>query len=104
MTRTSAETTAGYDPRTGAFHVQHDWDADDSLTELVVCSVAAVAGLEPMEVDPLSTRIDTDALEAMFDVDGQATGESAVTFRLNDCRITVYDDGEVVIRPPDRFY
>jgi hypothetical protein len=104
MTQPSAETTAGYDPRTGAFHVHHDWSGGESLTELVVCSVAAVAGLEPMDVDPISTRVDTDALESLFAVDDAPAGESAVTFRLNDCRVTVYGDGEVTIRPSDRFW
>lgn len=101
MTHTSAETTAGYNPRTGAFHVEHDWNGNESLTELVVCSVAAVAGIEPMEVDPLSARVDTDALESLFDVGAAPSNGCALTFELNDCRVTVYGDGEVTIRPSD---
>lgn len=104
MTHTSAGTAAGYNPRTGAFHVQHDWKDSRSLTEVVVCSVAAVAGVEPMEVEPLSARVDTDALESLFDVDEQASNDGSLAFRLNDCRVTVYADGEVTVHPPEHVF
>lgn len=104
MTRTTAEPVAGYNPSTGAFHVHHDWDGNGSLTELIVCSVAAVAGIEPIDVDRVASRVDTDALESLFAVRQPETDGSALTFRLNDCRVTVYADGEVTIRPPDSFW
>lgn len=104
MTHPSAESVVGYDPRTGAFHVHHDWNGNSSLTELIVCSVAAVAGVEPIDIDPVSARVDTDALESLFDVDDAARADGALTFRLNDCRVTVYGDGEITIRPPDHHW
>lgn len=102
MAHTSSEPATGFDPRTGAYHVRHDWEGDSSLTELVVCSVAAVTGVEPTAVDALSTRLDTDALEALFAGSNPSEG-GALTFHLNDCRVTVYSNGEVVIRPPDGY-
>lgn len=104
MSRTSAESDTGYDPRTGAYRVRHDWHGDSSLTELVVCSVAAVVGLDPVDVDPLTERVDTDALESLFAVRGGEDVEGSLVFRLNDCRVAVFSDGEVLIRPPGEFW
>lgn len=104
MAHTSSEPVAGFNARTGAYHVRHDWDDDSSLTELVVCSVAAVVGIEPMDVDPLSTRVDTDALESLFAVSSSYEADGSLTFHLNDCRVTVYSDGEVVICPPGELW
>lgn len=103
MAHTSSEPATGFDPRTGAYHVRHDWEGDASLTELVVCSVAAVAGVEPTAVDSIADRLDTDALESLFAGSRPRDGTGSLAFSLNDCRITVYSDGEVVIRPPDGY-
>lgn len=101
MTSQRAEGRAGYNARTGAYHVRHDWGGEESLAELVVFTVAAIVGVEPEHVAPLSSCVDTDSLESLFSLEGDPTGGGHLSFRLNDCTVTVYNDGDVLIRPPE---
>lgn len=92
----------GYNPRTGAYHLYHDWDDDSTLVETVLHSVAAITNLDPTDLDSPNDSIDTDALESLFRplCNGQARESGYVSFPLNDCAVVVHADGEVEVHPP----
>ena len=81
---------------------RHDWERDDSLSATVVTAVAAVRNLEPRAVDALNETVDPDALNAIFadSYGGNSREGAALSFRLNDCDVTIHGDGRVVVRPP----
>ena len=92
----------GYDPLTGAYHCQHDWDAPGRLSQTVSEMVLALAGLEPTAGQPLSDAVDPDALDRLFGTpEGTDSDRDHLTFTHQGCRVTVYRDGHVVAYPPD---
>lgn len=79
-------------------------DPDEPPSRSVIRAVAAVNGTDPVQMRPLYDAIDPDALDRMFD---EAPGrphplpDGAVSFRFNDCDVTVYGDGRTVVSPVD---
>ena len=103
MTRKLHASKRGqHTPRDGAHHTDFDW-ATDSLSAVVVTAVAAVTGERNDRMPPLNDAIDPDALDALFEP--RYTGESrhggVISFRYNDCHVTAYGDGELVVRADD---
>lgn len=92
----------GYNPRTGAYHLYHDWDAESTIVETVLCSVAAITNLDPIDLDSPNETLDTDALEALFRPldNGRGRESGYVSFPLNECAVVVHADGEVEVHPP----
>ena len=73
-----------------------------AVSETVVSSVADVLGKDEMAVQPLNDVIDPDALDALFDVrlNGERRASTGrVQFLLDGCEVTVFGDGQVVVRP-----
>ena len=62
----------------------------------VVRAVAESINVDPLELPPLYEVIDPDALDALVDPVGGRLGFT-VTFEYAGCKITITDDGEVVI-------
>lgn len=92
----------GYDPTTGTYHVQHDWDGDSPLWYTVLLAVSALSGAEPHAVGPLTDAVDPDALDQLFV--GRQQGNQptdGVRFTLERCDVVVRRDGHVVVHPPD---
>lgn len=89
-----------FDPRTGAFHAQHEWDRGEPLDMTVVTVVSAVTGTAANEMDPLFDAVDPDALNEIFAPIGgrkvRAEG-GCVAFTLEGCDVSVYWDGEIVV-------
>lgn len=92
----------GYNPRTGAYHLYHDWSDESPIIETVLRSVAAITNLDPTDLESPNQTVDTDALNALFRpiADGQARESGYVSFPLNDCDVIVHADGEVEVHPP----
>ena len=64
---------------------------DELLSTAVVRSVSAVEGREPLDLPPLATVLDTDALDVLFATDG--TGEPRSGGRLS----FIYSESHVII-------
>ena len=99
--RTTWEPADGleYHPESDTYRTRHDWGDSESICYTIVNAVASLRGVDPLEVEPLGTRLDTDALENLF---GRRTTLSGhVSFRLDECRVTVHADGKIVIRVLD---
>ena len=92
----------GYDPTSGTYHVQHDWDGRSSLTYTILSTVAAVTGDEPQELEPLSEIVDPDALERVFEP-GRVRGgakDGCLMIRFNRCLVKLFADGHLEVDPP----
>lgn len=74
----------------------HDGGSDASIAASLVCSVAAVAGVEPTTLPPLQETLDTDALESIL---GSARG-ATISFTYAGYRVTADSDGSVRIGEP----
>ncbi|HKJ58960.1 MAG TPA: HalOD1 output domain-containing protein [Halobacteriales archaeon] len=75
---------------------------ETDVTNAVVASVAAVAGVEPMALPPLQRSLDTDALAAIVGSDRDRDAGVTVRFTYAGYHVTVEGDGSVGIREPTR--
>lgn len=88
----------------------YEVSADESLSHGVVAAVSEAAGVEAVplggpgtgvELEPLYSVVDPDALDAVFaGTDG--TGDAPrgeVTFTYNGCEVTVQSEGRIVVTP-----
>lgn len=78
-------------------NVCHSGDISDT----VVTAVATATGTDPLELDPLYTVVDPDALDGMFQPSiGAPPTDLEVRFSMAGCQVTVHADGEVAVTPP----
>jgi hypothetical protein len=101
MTATDPTETAAAGPGAtdGVSRISQDGAAP--VSEVVVSEVADALGKDEMRVEPLNDVVDPDALDALFDVrmNGERRDDGGrVQFRLDGCDVTVYGDGQVVVR------
>ena len=77
------------------------FSADEDVICAVVEAVAAVKGIDPLELTPLYEAVDPDALESfrarMDGADRSTAG--GVVFEWNDCLVEVPFSGDVRARP-----
>lgn len=72
---------------------------NESPSDTILRKVAAVKETEPTELDsPLYDVIDPDALNTLFAGRNGSSGDGRVSFRYNDCEVSVESDGEVLVR------
>lgn len=73
----------------------------DHVTEAVVDAVAEAKGVDPLELEPLYTVVDPDALNNMFrPAVGSASSALELSFSMEGCEVVVRGDGEVAVTPP----
>ena len=84
--RSSAEVEHGYPIREG-----------DLASEVVYTAIAGLTGRSPMELAPLASVIDPDALDAIV-ASGTPAGSFHVSFEYSGHWVTVTTD-EVVLEP-----
>ena len=79
---------------------EYEWSEVDSVGTLVVETVAEFADEDPMELEALYSRVDTDALDALFRpvVEGPTRTGGEVVIPFDDYLVTVHADGRVVVR------
>lgn len=97
-------STVEFDSKTETYRLAHDWRDDRSLTSTVIDAVSAVTNTPSTEIDPLYESVNPDALNAVYEPThaGELRREGGcISFRVDDCDVTVYWDGIVEIRPPD---
>lgn len=83
---------------------QFDPASGRSLSTDVAESVAAVLDTDPANVAPLYETVDSTALDRLFDSTSADTdrGPITVSFRYDECTVTVRSDGRIVVSAPDR--
>ncbi|WP_418281497.1 HalOD1 output domain-containing protein [Halorubrum sp. DTA98] len=67
----------------------------------VVGAVATVAGNDPLDIEPLYSTVDPDALDALFDRRKPVVGDLHTRFTLDGYDVTLSSYGSVVVRPPN---
>ena len=73
----------------------------EQISETVVSTVAEAKDVDPLELEPLYSVVDPDALNSMFSPSkGSPPTTMELSFSLADCEVTVRGDGEVAVRPP----
>lgn len=79
-----------------------EYDPNSTSTSMaVVASLSEVAGVDPIELDPLGASVDIDALNGLVDVRGRKNGDCSVAFTVEGYEITVYSYGLVTIAPSE---
>lgn len=70
--------------------------SNDQIAETVIEATAEATGTDPLELEPLYTTVDPDALQSL--VGGPPDGANAmVTFDYEGCRVTVHRGGRVEV-------
>ncbi|SFF87061.1 hypothetical protein SAMN04488063_0597 [Halopelagius inordinatus] len=92
-----------YHDETKTYRTEYDQRVD-APQEVVVHSVAALEERSPIELDPLYTVIDPDALDQLFApmINGRHVGDGKITFGYQGYEITLHSYGVVAIRPVER--
>lgn len=91
---TDAEFTYDFDEQEDLYRVTYD-SGQASPTLAVLTVVSNITGIDPLELDPLSESIDTDALDAQFTAD--VSSVSRLTFQYSGCEITVGTDDVIEV-------
>ena len=88
-----------FDPETGTHRTSYEWSSPVPLSIVIVEVVADVLEVDPRNVSRLRAGIDPEALDAAFDPapDGETRREGCVSFRLDECQVTVRGDGEIIV-------
>jgi len=78
---------------------RHDFEGERRLSTSVVQAVATALVTDPLSLDErLYDVLDPDALDRLFETDGEAGGPRTLSFELAGCAVTVHDDGQIVVR------
>lgn len=86
----------------GSRNFQHDWNGDNTLTETILNAVATMEGNSPTELEPLTDRVDPDALNELFSTrfGGGQRLQGNVRFPFHGYAVTIYADGEIIVQSP----
>lgn len=81
--------------------MDHEIASDESVSMAVVRVVSALEDRDPVTLPPLSTVLDPDALDALFQstCDGKQRVGAHVSFIYSGCEITI-DHGEYLTAEP----
>lgn len=104
MTRSQLSETndvVTYDPEANAYYAQHEWAGDGSLSVTLITALADVMGEDPTSIEPLGTYINPSALDSLFETRNESRAGAAgrLELSIDDYHVTIYADGEIVIRP-----
>ncbi|AOW79976.1 hypothetical protein HTSR_0788 [Halodesulfurarchaeum formicicum] len=87
-----------YHSETAAVRTRFD-QAETPASMAVIGTLAEVMNVDPLDLEPLYSTVDPDALDALSNAPPGMDGPIQVSFTHEDHAITVYSDGEVTITP-----
>ena len=87
-----------YHQETGIVRTQFDQEKTPAGTA-VIATLADVMDTDPVELDPLHSTVDPEALNALVRVRNGTDGDIQVTFTYKDHAITVDSYGLVTVTP-----
>lgn len=78
-----------------------DSPTETPISERVIEKVAAATNSDPIDLEPLFSRIDPDALDSLFSngAGGLVRDQGELTFPMSGCSVTVSADGTVDVEP-----
>lgn len=67
----------------------------ESVSQQVIAEVAETTGKDPLEMEPLYTRVDPDCLETIFSGKSRMTArkQGQISFPMAGCQVVVEADG-----------
>jgi hypothetical protein len=86
------------DPDSGRHSFEYD-GKDIAPSMAVVAALSRVTGRDPMDLDPIQSTLDTDALDALARSPGGS--DVVVDFSMAGCAVTVACSGRVTVTLPD---
>ncbi|MFD1599266.1 HalOD1 output domain-containing protein [Halobellus rarus] len=97
--RSGAPTDSDPDRTDEPVRAHYEWESTPPSTA-VVETVAKATGSEPTSLGPLYDSLDPDALNALVaSIPPSAVGRDiCISLALDGHRVTIYGDGEVVVR------
>lgn len=100
----TAISNAEYHEQTGSYRTEFDCKTR-SASDAVVTAVATATGTDPLELPPIYSVLDSEALDKFFTsvTSGRDHGESTITFEYFDHSITVNGHGTVIVDPCEEF-
>lgn len=89
-----------YDEETETHYLDLERDQESSLATTLVLAVATISDTDPAELPVLNDIINPEALDAFFAIESDEpdVDPNRVGFNYSAYQITVYGDGQVVIR------
>ncbi len=87
-----------YQQETGIVRTQFDQEKTPA-SMAVIATLADVMDTDPVELDPLHSTVDPEALNALVRVRNGTDGDIHSTFTHEDHAITVYSYGLVTVTP-----
>lgn len=101
MTDSNEDPSANGDdrrPQENVYREIHDWTSTEPLSSTILTALADVKNVEPTELEPLYEHIDPDALESLFDPDGDGLRtDGHVSFSFADHYVTIHGHGEYAV-------
>jgi hypothetical protein len=89
-----------FDVETGTYEQTYDTGDGEEIVVAAIRSVAEVAEVSPVDIDPLYESVDTDVLVGVLDaIEANRYVSDGVELRIHDHDVTI-DDGRIVIEPP----
>lgn len=73
---------------------------DGDVSETVIAAVAEATDTDPLDLEPLYTVVDPDALNGLVRQSvGSPSSSVEINFSMAGCDVTVHGDGEVIVTP-----
>ncbi|MFB6103248.1 MAG: HalOD1 output domain-containing protein [Haloplanus sp.] len=69
--------------------ITHRIDETETVSEAVVRTVASLTDTPTLDLDPLYGVVDPEHLNRLFETERGAEARGSVSFRFNECRVTV---------------
>lgn len=89
-----------FDPETEMYEQSYDAATGSEIVMHAIMSVAEIAGIPAVEMEPLGESIDVDALAKVIEATTANDGPLAdVTLRIHEHDVTI-GSGRIVIDPP----
>lgn len=82
----------------GTHHLAHDWSGETTLSETIVTAVADAEDEPQAGLPPIDASINPDALDALFEADGDRQHSGCVTFSYYGYTVVVRSTGQVLLR------
>ncbi|MBV0926267.1 hypothetical protein KTS45_18835 [Halomicroarcula limicola] len=79
----------------GRYAVDLERYSDQPLSTLIICSVAAAVGKDPVTLTPLRNTINPEALEAV----AESATDGILSFNYSGCRVSVKCGSNIYIQP-----
>jgi hypothetical protein len=78
-------------------HLRTFASGDAPVSVTVVEAIAEERDTDPLEIEPLWNSVDPEALDRLFTA-ANGDADLSVSFTVDDCLVTVQDDGSITTR------